>query len=95
VLGRIVSQLVNEAAFALQKGVGSAGDIDTAVRLGWNFPRGPLEWGDAIGLDQVLAVLDALRGELGEERYRAAPLLRRMVADGQLGRSTGRGFFSY
>jgi 3-hydroxybutyryl-CoA dehydrogenase len=95
VLGRIVSQLVNEAAFALQRGVGSAEDIDTAVRLGWNFPRGPLEWGDAIGLDQVLAILDGLRGELGEERYRAAPLLRRMVADGQLGRSTGRGFFGY
>jgi 3-hydroxybutyryl-CoA dehydrogenase len=95
ILGRIISQLVNEAAFALQKGVGSAEDIDTAVRLGWNFPRGPLEWGDAIGLDQVLAILDALRGELGEERYRAAPLLRRMVANGQLGRSTGRGFFGY
>jgi 3-hydroxybutyryl-CoA dehydrogenase len=95
VLGRIVSQLVNEAAFALQRGVGSAEDIDTAVRLGWNFPRGPLEWGDAIGLDHVLAVLDALRDELGEERYRAAPLLRRLVADGQLGRGTGRGFFGY
>lgn len=93
VLGRIVCQLVNEAAFALQKGIGSAADIDTAMRLGYNFPRGPLEWGDAIGLDHVLAVLDALRQELGEERYRAAPLLRRLVADGQLGRSTGRGFF--
>ncbi len=95
VLGRIVCQLVNEAAFALQKGIGSAEDIDTALRLGFNFPRGPLEWGDAIGLDHVLAVLDALQGELGEERYRAAPLLRRLVADGQLGHSTGRGFFSH
>ena len=95
ILGRIVSQLVNEAAFALQKGIGSAEDVDTALRLGFNFPRGPLEWGDAIGLDHVLAVLDALRAELGEERYRAAPLLRRLVADGQLGRSTGRGFFSH
>jgi 3-hydroxybutyryl-CoA dehydrogenase len=95
VLGRIVCQLVNEAAFALQKGIGSAEDIDTAMRLGFNFPRGPLEWGDAIGLDHVLAVLDALRGELGEERYRAAPLLRRLVADGQLGRSTGGGFLSH
>jgi 3-hydroxybutyryl-CoA dehydrogenase len=95
VLGRIVCQLVNEAAFALQKGIGSAADIDTAMRLGFNYPRGPLEWGDEIGLDHVLAVLDALRGELGEERYRAAPLLRRMVADGELGRTTGRGFFAY
>jgi 3-hydroxybutyryl-CoA dehydrogenase len=95
VLGRIVCQLVNEAAFALQKGIGSAEDIDTALRLGFNFPRGPLEWGDTIGLDHVLAVLDALGEELGEERYRAAPLLRRLVADGQLGSSTGRGFFSH
>jgi 3-hydroxybutyryl-CoA dehydrogenase len=95
VLGRIVCQLVNEASFALQKGIGSAEDIDTAMRLGFNFPRGPLEWGDAIGLDHVLAVLDGLRDELGEERYRAAPLLRRMVAEGELGRTTGRGFFRY
>jgi 3-hydroxybutyryl-CoA dehydrogenase len=95
VLGRIVCQLVNEAAFALERGVGSAEDIDTAMRLGFNYPRGPLEWGDAIGLDHALAVLDALREELGEERYRAAPLLRRMVAEGRLGKSTGEGFFRY
>jgi 3-hydroxybutyryl-CoA dehydrogenase len=95
VLGRIVCQLVNEAAFALQRGVGSAEDIDTALRLGFNYPHGPLEWGDAIGLDHVLAVLDALREELGEERYRAAPLLRQMVGEGRLGRSTGRGFLFY
>jgi 3-hydroxybutyryl-CoA dehydrogenase len=81
VLGRIVSQLVNEAAFALQKGIGSAQDIDTAMRLGFNYPRGPLEWGRAIGSARVVGVLDALRGELGEERYRAAPLLRRMAGD--------------
>jgi 3-hydroxybutyryl-CoA dehydrogenase len=95
VLGRIACQLVNEAAFSLQKGVGTAEDIDTAMRLGFNYPRGPLEWGDAIGLDHVLAVLDALRDELGEERYRAAPLLRRMVAEGRLGRSAGEGFFRH
>jgi 3-hydroxybutyryl-CoA dehydrogenase len=95
VLGRIVCQLVNEAAFALQKGIGSDVDIDTAMRLGFNYPHGPLEWGDSIGLDHVLAVLDALHEELGEERFRAAPLLRRMVANGELGRTTGRGFFSY
>ncbi|MGH2997033.1 MAG: 3-hydroxyacyl-CoA dehydrogenase family protein, partial [Gaiellaceae bacterium] len=95
ILGRIVSQLVNEAAFTLERGIGSAEDIDTAMRLGFNYPRGPLEWGEEIGLDRVLAILDALRGELGEERYRAAPLLRRMVAEGRLGSSTGAGFFSY
>jgi 3-hydroxybutyryl-CoA dehydrogenase len=93
ILGRIVCQLVNEAAFALQKGIADAEGIDTAMRLGFNYPRGPLRWGDAIGLDLVLSVLDALREELGEERYRAAPLLRRLVADGHLGDSTGRGFF--
>jgi 3-hydroxybutyryl-CoA dehydrogenase len=95
VLGRIVCQLANEAAFALAEGVGSREDVDAALRLGFNHPRGPLERADAMGLDQVLATLDALRDELGEERYRAAPLLRRMVANGRLGRSTGEGFFTY
>jgi len=83
VLGRIVCQVVNEAAFALQKGVGSAEDIDTAMRLGFNYPRGPLQWAEAIGLDHVLAVLDGLCTERREERYRAAPLLRRAVAAGE------------
>ena len=80
VLGRIVSQLVNEAAFALGRGIGTAEDIDTAMRLGFNYPRGPLEWGAAVGYANVLETLDALHRELGEERYRAAPLLRRMAA---------------
>jgi 3-hydroxybutyryl-CoA dehydrogenase len=95
VLGRIVSQLVNEACFAVAEGVGSAADVDLAMRHGYNYPRGPLEWGDVIELDHVLAILDALREELGEERYRAAPLLRRLVAEGRLGESTGEGFFTY
>jgi 3-hydroxybutyryl-CoA dehydrogenase len=95
VLGRIVCQLVNEACFALQEGVGSAEDIDTALRLGFNYPRGPLEWADQIGLEQVLATLDALYEELHEERYRASPLLRRMVAEGRLGRWVDEGFFRY
>jgi 3-hydroxybutyryl-CoA dehydrogenase len=56
--------------------VASAGDCDTAMRLGFNWPRGPFEWGDAIGLDRVVSVLDELRSELGEERYRVAPQLR-------------------
>jgi 3-hydroxybutyryl-CoA dehydrogenase len=93
VLGRIVCQLVNEAAFALQEGVAAdAQAIDDGMVLGLNHPRGPLAWGDEIGLDHVLIVLDALRAELGEERYRAAPLLRRMVAEGRLGVATGEGF---
>ena len=95
VLGRIVGQLVNEAAFALGEGVGSAEDIDAGMLLGLNHPRGPLAWADAIGLDQVLAVLDALVDEYREDRYRAAPLLRRLVWDGRLGRRTGAGFFEH
>jgi 3-hydroxybutyryl-CoA dehydrogenase len=95
VLGRIVCQLVNEAAFAVSEGVGSPPDVDVAMRLGYNWPRGPLEWADLIELDHVLATLDALHEELREERYRAAPLLRHMLAEGRLGRSTGEGFFVY
>jgi 3-hydroxybutyryl-CoA dehydrogenase len=95
VLGRIACQLVNEACFALSEDIGSAEDIDTAMTLGFNYPRGPLEWADTIGLDQVLATLDGLYAELREERYRSAPLLLRMVAEGRLGRSVGEGFFVY
>ncbi|HKP20583.1 MAG TPA: 3-hydroxyacyl-CoA dehydrogenase family protein, partial [Thermoleophilaceae bacterium] len=76
VLGRIVSQLVNEAAFAIGEGVGSAEDVDTGLTLGLSHPRGPVAWSEAIGLDHVVAVLDALWDERHEERYRAAPLLR-------------------
>ena len=95
VLGRIVCQLVNEACFAVSEGVGSPADVDTAMRYGYNWPRGPLEWADEIELDQVLATLDALHEEYREERYRVAPLLRRMAAEGRIGRSTGEGFFVY
>jgi 3-hydroxybutyryl-CoA dehydrogenase len=95
VLGRIACQLVNEAAFAIGEGIGSPEDVDTAMRYGYNYPRGPLEWADIIELDHVLATLEALQGELGEERYRVAPEVRRMVAEGRLGEATGRGFFEY
>ncbi len=95
VLGRIVCQIINEATFALGEGVGSAADIDAGMVHGLNHPRGPLEWADHIGLDHVLAVLDALHEERGEERYRAAPLLRRLAFSGRLGRQTGEGFFTY
>ena len=95
VLGRIVCQLVNEAAFAVSEGVGSPEDVDVAMRAGYNYPRGPLEWADEIELDHVLSTLDSLYEELKEERYRAAPLLRRMVAEGAIGEVTGRGFFTY
>jgi 3-hydroxybutyryl-CoA dehydrogenase len=80
VLGRIVCQLVNEACFAVTEKVGTPKDIDDGMVLGLNHPRGPFAWLDEIGPTHVLAVLDALRIELGEERYRAAPMLRRMAA---------------
>lgn len=95
VLGRIVCQLVNECAFALGEGVGSAQDIDNGMLLGLNHPRGPLAWGDEVGLDHVLAVLDALWTERREERYRAAPRLRSLVMEGRTGRRAGAGFFEY
>jgi 3-hydroxybutyryl-CoA dehydrogenase len=95
VLGRIVCQLVNEAAFALGEGVGSAEDIDAGLVHGLNHPRGPLAWADEIGLDHVLGVLDALTDERREERYRAAPELRKLAFSGRLGRQTGEGFFTY
>jgi 3-hydroxybutyryl-CoA dehydrogenase len=94
VLGRIVCQLVNEAAFALAEGVGCAADVDAGMIHGLNYPRGLLRWADDIGLDHVLAVIDGLYDERREERYRAAPLLRSLVMSGRLGRQTGEGFFT-
>jgi len=82
VLGRIVCQLVNEAAFAVGEGVGAAADVDAGLTLGLNHPRGPLDWGRQLGRDHVLAVIDGLWGERHDERYRAAPALRRAVQTG-------------
>ncbi len=95
VLGRIVCQVVNEAAFALAQGVGSAEDVDAGMVHGLNYPRGILEWADEIGLDRVLAVLDGLYEERREERYRTSPLLRSLVMSGRVGRESGEGFFVY
>jgi 3-hydroxybutyryl-CoA dehydrogenase len=80
VLGRIVAQVVNECAFAVGEGVGSAADVDAGMTLGLNYPTGPLAWADEIGLDHIVMILDGLREEYGEERYRTAPLLRRITA---------------
>jgi 3-hydroxybutyryl-CoA dehydrogenase len=95
VLGRIACQVINECAFALGEGVGSAADIDAGMVMGLNHPRGPLAWADEIGLDVVLGLLDALCDEYREERYRPAPALRRLVRAGRLGRASGSGFFEY
>ena len=95
VLGRIVCQVANEAAFALGEGLASAEDIDAGMVHGLSYPRGILAWADEIGLDHVLSVLDALALERGEERYRAAPALRRLGWSGRVGRQTGAGFFEY
>jgi len=95
VLGRLVSQLVNEAAFALGEGVGSAEDIDAGVINALNYPRGILRWADEIGLDVVLGVLDALCEERRDERYRPAPQLTRLVWSGRVGRRAGEGFFRW
>jgi 3-hydroxybutyryl-CoA dehydrogenase len=83
VLGRLVCQLVNEALFAVGEGVGSPEDVDAGTTLGLNHPRGPIAWGREIGFDHVLATIDGLWHERREERYRAAPLLRRIVATGE------------
>ncbi|MBV8997829.1 MAG: hypothetical protein JO304_02150, partial [Solirubrobacterales bacterium] len=95
VLGRIVCQVINEAAFALSEGVGSAADVDAGMVHGLNYPRGILRWADQIGLDHVLAVLDGLYEERREERYRASPLIRSLVMSGRLGAQTGEGFFTH
>jgi 3-hydroxybutyryl-CoA dehydrogenase len=81
VLGRILAQIVNEAHFTVGEGVATREDVDTAMRLGFNWPRGPFEWAAAIGPARVVSVLDGLHSELGEERYRVAPLLRRAASE--------------
>jgi 3-hydroxybutyryl-CoA dehydrogenase len=92
---RIVAMLVNEAAFAVMEGVSSPAEIDEAMRLGTNYPRGPLEWGDDIGLDTIVALLDSLFGEYKQERYRACRLLRQYAAAGWVGTRAERGFYEY
>jgi 3-hydroxybutyryl-CoA dehydrogenase len=95
IVNRILIPLINEACFALQENLGTAADIDTGAKLGLNHPMGPLELADLIGLDTCLAIADVLHRELGDDKYRAANVLRMHVAAGWLGRKTGRGFYDY
>ncbi len=95
VSNRILMPMINEAAFALMEGVASRESIDTVMKLGMNHPMGPLALADLIGLDVCLSILEVLHQGLGDPKYRACPLLRKMVAAGYLGRKSGRGFYEY
>jgi 3-hydroxybutyryl-CoA dehydrogenase len=95
IANRILMPMINEAIFAVMEGVGTPEAIDAVMRLGMSHPMGPLALADLIGLDVCLAILDVLHQGLGDPKYRACPLLRRMVAAGRLGRKTGQGFYSY
>ena len=94
-VNRMLGPFINEAIFALMEGTGTAADIDTGAKLGLNHPMGPLELSDFIGNDVMLGVMDVLQRGIGDPKFRAAPLLRQMVAAGHLGRKSGRGFYRY
>ena len=95
VVNRILIPMINEAINVYAAGVASVADIDVAMQLGANHPMGPLALGDYIGLDIVLAIMEVIHAETGDSKYAPAPLLRKMVRAGKLGKKTGEGFYNY
>ena len=94
-VNRILCPMINEAIFVLAEGIATARDIDDGMKLGANHPIGPLALADMVGLDTILFVLDGFHKELGEDKYRPAPLLRKMVRAGHIGKKSGKGFYDY
>jgi 3-hydroxybutyryl-CoA dehydrogenase len=95
VVNRVLCPMINEAIFVLQEGLASADEIDAGMKLGCNHPLGPLALADLIGLDTLLSVMRVFHDNLGDPKYRPAPLLREMVDAGRLGRKSGQGFYHY